>query len=448
MKNLLKIILPLILGIALIPEIAFSQERGEIFRESGEYIERIDKTIKVKEGGELIVKSDEGPIYVDSWNKKEVRVVVIKRADVGRESEARKYFEDIKIWIDKNGNNVIVKGETPWGRRGRRRPRIEIEITVPYKYNVNLLTEGGSLNIGDLEGNVEGETDGGSIKVGQIKNGNVNISTAGGSIKINEVDKGNVEAETAGGSIKVGDVNGNLNVNTSGGSIKLGKITVRAVAQTSGGSIKVEESGVDLELSTSGGSISVDMANGPIDVETSGGSISIGDTKGDIKASTAGGSIRIGLAGGKVEAETAGGSIGVDGSKGPVEVETAGGSIEVLDAHGYIEAETAGGDIEAEMVVSNKNTDTHVNLETAGGDITLYLPSNLQATFDVRLEITRRAWRDYKIYSDFPISIDDGGDDDDWRGRRVLIGKGDINGGGDVIRLETTNGDIRIKKLR
>jgi len=34
MKNLLKIILPLILGIALIPEIAFSQERGEIFRES------------------------------------------------------------------------------------------------------------------------------------------------------------------------------------------------------------------------------------------------------------------------------------------------------------------------------------------------------------------------------------------------------------------------------
>ena len=147
-----------------------------------------------------------------------------------------------------------------------------------------------------------------------------------------------------------------------------------------------------------------------------------------------------------VEAETAGGSIGVDGSDGPVQVSTAGGNIEILEAHGFIEAETAGGDIEAEMVVSNKNTDTHVMLETAGGDITLFLPADLQATFDVRLEITRRAWRDYKIYSDFPISIDD--DDGGWRGRRVLIGKGDINGGGDKIRLETTNGDIRIKKLR
>jgi len=248
MKNLLSKLLPLMLGITMIPEITLSQERGEIFRESGEYFERIEKTIKVEEGGELIVVSDEGPIYIESWDKKEVRVVVIKRADVGRESSAREYFEDIKIWIEKSGNDVSVKGETPWGRRRRRDPRIEFEITVPYKFDVNLLTEGGSLSIDDLEGNVKGETDGGSIKVGQINNGNVNISTAGGGIKIKGVKNGNVNAETAGGSIRVGDVNGNLNVHTSGGSIKLGKITGRGVAKTSGGSIKVEESGDDLEL--------------------------------------------------------------------------------------------------------------------------------------------------------------------------------------------------------
>ena len=447
MKNLLTNILPVMLIATLFPVLALSQERGEVYREAGEFIERIEKTIKVDEGGELIVVSDEGPIYIESWDKKEVRVIVIKRADVGRESEARKYFDDIKVWIDKSGNDVSVKGETPWGRGYRRGPRLEFEITVPYKFDVNLRTEGGSLSIGDLGGNVKGETDGGSIKVGQIKDGNVNISTAGGSIKIKEVMNGNVNAETAGGSIKVGDVDGNLDVNTSGGSIKLGKITGRGVAETSGGSIKVEEAGDDLKLSTSGGSISVNFAKGAIDVETSGGSISIGDTEDDIIASTAGGSIHIGKGGGKVEAETAGGSITVEGSDGPVIVGTAGGSIEILEAHGFIEAETAGGDIEAEMVVSNKNTDTHVDLETAGGDITLFLPDDLQATFDVRLEITRRAWRDYKIYSDFPISIDDD-DDNGWRGRRVLIGRGDINGGGDKIRIETTNGDIRIKKLR
>lgn len=447
MKNRLNKLSLIILLALLFPVLGLPQERGEIFREAGEYIERIDKTIKVKEGGELRVISDEGPIYIESWNKKEVRIVVIKRAGVGRESEARKYFDEIKVWIDKSGNDVSVKGETPWGRRGRRRHRLEYEITVPYKYNVNLRTEGGSLTIDDLDGNVKGETDGGSIKVGQIKNGNVNISTAGGSIKIKEVKNGNVNAETAGGSIIVGDVNGNLNVHTSGGSINLGKITGKGVAKTSGGSITVVEAGEDLELSTSGGSISVNFANGPIDVKTSGGSISIGDTKGDVSASTAGGSIHIGLAGGMVKAETAGGKITVEGSEGPVEVETAGGSIEILEAHGYIEAETAGGDIDAEMVVSDKKTDTHVTLETAGGDITLYLPEDLQATFNVRLEITRRAWRDYKIYSDFPISIDDD-DDSGWRGRRVLRGEGDINGGGDEIRIETTNGDIRIKKLR
>ena len=201
-----------------------------------------------------------------------------------------------------------------------------------------------------------------------------------------------------------------------------------------------------MDASTSGGSISVNYANGPVKVSTSGGSISIGDTKGDVDASTAGGSIRIGESGGKVIANTAGGSISVEGSQGPIIVETAGGSIEIINARGFIEAETAGGDIEAELIVSNKKTDTHVTLETAGGDITLYLPSNLAATFDVELEITRRDWRDYKIYSDFPIRISD--DDGGWRNNKIIIAEGDINGGGDKIKIRTKNGDIRIKKIR
>ena len=70
MKNFLTIILPVMLIASLFPELTFSQERGEIYRESGEYFERIEKTIKVKEGGELKVISDEGPIYIQSWNKK------------------------------------------------------------------------------------------------------------------------------------------------------------------------------------------------------------------------------------------------------------------------------------------------------------------------------------------------------------------------------------------
>ncbi len=441
-------IMLVLLTLLLMQLVAFSQERGKITRERGEYIETIDKTYKVKKGGTLYLSSDEGPIDVETWFEDKVRVLVIKRADVRNESRAEEIFEEIEVTISKSGNDVMVKARTPW-RRSRSRggySALSYEITVPYKYNVDLETEGGSVRIADLEGNLNVNTEGGSIKVGQIKNGDVKVETAGGSIKIVEIINGNGIANTAGGSIKVGDVSGDLEVRTSGGSIKLGKITGKTKAHTSGGSIKVEGGGTDLDVSTSGGSISVNYANGPMKVSTSGGSISIGDTKGDIDASTAGGSIRIGESGGEVIANTAGGSISVDGSQGPIIVGTAGGSIEITNARGFIEAETAGGDIEAELVISGKKTDTHVTLETAGGDITLYLPSKLAATFDVELEITRRAWRDYKIYSDFPLSISD--DEGGWRNNKFIIAEGDINGGGDKIIIRTKNGDIRIKKIR
>ncbi len=446
MKSL-KITLVLLI-LLLMQAVAFSQERGKITRERDEYIETIDKTYKVKKGGSLYLSSDEGPIDVETWFEDKVRIVVIKKADVRNESRAEEIFEEIEVTISKSGKDVTVKGRTPWRRRVGRGgyPALSFEITVPYKYNVDLETDGGSIRISDLEGNLTVNTEGGSIKVGQIKNGDVRVETAGGSIKIVEIINGNGIANTAGGSIKVGDVSGDLEVRTSGGSIKLGKITGKANARTSGGSIKVEGGGTSLDASTSGGSISVIYANGPIKVSTSGGSISIGDTKGDIDASTAGGSIRIGESGGGVIANTAGGSISVDGSQGPIIVETAGGSIEIINARGFIEAATAGGDIEAELVISDKKTDTHVTLETAGGDITVYLPAKLAATFDVELEITRRAWRDYKIYSDFPLRISD--DEGGWRNNKIIIAEGDINGGGDKIKIRTKNGDIRIKKTR
>ncbi len=443
MKFIKNTVIPIML--ITLPAIALSQERGEISEKRGEYVETIDKTYKVAKGGILKLSSDEGSIRINSWLEDKVRVIAIKRADVRNRSSAEEIIEEIEVRIEKSGKDITVTGRTPW-RRHRRSSSLSFEVTVPFKYNIRLETDGGSISIADLEGNVNADTEGGSIKVGQIENGNVNVNTAGGSIKIDNITNGNGTANTAGGSIKVGNVNGDLSVKTSGGSIRFGKITGKAYGRTSGGSIKVEESGDDLDISTSGGSISVNRARGPVKVSTSGGSISIGDTDSDVYAKTAGGSIHIGEAGGEVKAMTAGGSISVEGSRGPVMVETAGGSIEVLNARGFIEAETAGGDIEAEMIVSDKNTDTHVNLETAGGDITIYLPENLAATFDIELEITRRAWRDYKIYSDFPLTISD--DDDDWRGDKIIIGRGNINGGGDRIRISTTNGDIRIKKIR
>lgn len=67
------------------------------------------------------------------------------------------------------------------------------------------------------------------------------------------------------------------------------------------------------------------------------------------------------------------------------------------------------------------------------------------ASIDAEIRIRDNdRWRDddYRIYSDFDLEMED--DDDRYRSR--ITAQGDINGGGDRIRLNTTNGDIYIRK--
>lgn len=373
--------------------------------------ENIEKSFKVKSGGTLDIKSDQGSIKVETWNKKKVEILVKKKA---RNKDRLKGF---KVKFEQKGNQILVDGD------GERNNRVSLKyiVKVPKEFNLDLNTGGGSITVDDISGEIK-------------------VDTSGGSISIGDVIKGAVDADTSGGSIKVGNVGGNLKVNTSGGSISLGKVSGTSSIDTSGGSISLESGGNDVEAETSGGSINIGPVKGKVDVDTSGGSITI-EMADEVKANTSGGSISIEGSKGSVDIDSSGGSLFVGSSGGPVKAETSGGNIKILQAKGFIEADTSGGKIEAEMILADKSADTHVTLESSGGSITLYISKSLAASVSATLEITRNARRDYRIYSDFPLTIKGDNNSD------KITAKGDINGGGDKIRIDTTNGDIHIKML-
>ena len=250
----------------------------------------------------------------------------------------------------------------------------------------------------------------------------------------------NLDLKTGGGSINIADITGEIKVDTSGGSIRLGKINGKSSIHTSGGSITLEGGGSDVKAKTSGGSIKIGPVKGKVDVHTSGGSIRIGMVDDDVIAKTSGGAIKIDGSKGNVNIDSSGGNLFVGSSGGPVKAETSGGNIKVLQARGFIEADTSGGKIEAEMITDDKNVDTHINLNSSGGSITLHIPESLAASVSTMLKITPSAKRDYRIYSDFPLTIKG-------ENSNKITAKGDINDGGDKITLSTTNGDIHIKML-
>ncbi len=365
----------------------------------------IDQEFTVAAGGTLTVNSDSGPIEVRSWERNVVRVRI-------RNSGS---FE---VDVAQEGNDVVVIADQEGGLFGFGGSNIRFDIDVPRQYNVDLETGGGSIDVGDLAGDVHADTSGGSISIGRVTGGDVVVDTSGGRISIADVD-GNVSADTSGGSISIANVTGNVEADTSGGSIRIGNTGGDIYADTSGGNIEVGEGAGRVELDTSGGTIRAGWAMGPLIADTSGGNIFLEGSETS------------------VEADTSGGNIEIRRSNGPVYADTSGGSITIRQSRGPIRADTAGGRVEAELLAFSGERDATVELESSGGDVIVRIPADHGARIVADLEVSRRSRGDYRIYTDFPITIQEDGNGN-------ILGRGEINGGGDPIYLETQNSDIHI----
>lgn len=366
----------------------------------------VEQEFDVAAGGTLIINSDSGAIEVNTWDQNRVRVRI-------------RNTDGFDVELEQQGNDVVVVADSRGGRGffGIRRSNIGFRADVPVNYNVELDTGGGRIEVSDINGEVDVDTSGGQIDIGRVTGGDVRADTSGGSINIEYVD-GDVVADTSGGNITIGDVTGDASADTSGGRINIGNVAGDMLADTSGGNIDVGEGGGRVELDTSGGTIRAAWARGAISADTSGGNIFLAGS--DVS----------------VEADTSGGNIVIEGSNGPVNADTSGGHITISGVTGPVRADTSGGNIDVDFSAVSGRIGGDVELDTAGGDITLRIPASLPATIRADLQVSRRGRGDYRIYTDFPLTITE----ED----RLIMGRGDINGGGDRIVMQTTNSDIRI----
>lgn len=378
-------------------------KRGEPQRRANYWEERIDCSAPVREGGRLVVRADLGPVVVKAGANDRMECQVRLRAYTPNETEARRYFKSCELSVRPlEGGGAYLTGRLPQERRQPYRVGAEFNITLPVRFNVDIETKGGDVEVARLEGEFRAVTAGGDIRSGDVT-GPVHCETAGGDITLGNIGA-RLEARTAGGDIRVGDVKGGATLETSGGEIVAGQIS---------GALKAE---------TAGGDVALRGASGPIEARTAGGQIQIGDS------------------GGSVFAQTAGGSIRLQGAAGRVEVKTAGGSIDLLQVRSAVRAATAAGGILAQLDPARK-TFSASELEAMVGDVRVYLPPDLPLTIDAVIDQAPG----HKIVSDFALDIK--GDPENFLIQHTLRGYGALNGGGEVLRIRTVAGNIEIRKL-
>jgi TonB family protein len=150
---------------------------------------------------------------------------------------------------------------------------------------------------------------------------------------------------------------------------------------------------------------------------------------------------------GSVRAQTGGGGIRIITVSGPMEVESNGGSICLTRVAGAVQAATAGGTIQAWINPDATSSGGKVSLPGASqlssgaGDIIVFLPRNLAVNIDALVENGGLS----RIDADpaLLLNIQPTGN----RGAGPVRATGALNGGGEVLKLRTTVGRIRLQFL-
>lgn len=372
--------------------LALGQE-GRVYREGSNWVQEV--TGELSGARNLHVKLDSGSVRVQGGPQAGITYVIHRRAYTSSEEQARRQFQSNRI-------SAMVKGDTAWlvAEGGGRNSKCsdDLEINVPRSLDAaRVETGGGSVNATAIAGRTEIETGGGTIHVDDIG--------------------GEVRAETGGGAIEVGSVGGDVNLETGGGNIKVKSAKGDIKAETGGGSVVVLSGLQGAVLETGGGSIRLDKCNGHVKATTGGGSIDLGDIGGPVEIESGAGSIRLASAKGRVEAQTGGGSIQLNGATS-------------------VKAETAAGGIVVKLLSSSEARNSST-LETVAGDITVYLANDLPITVRAAIEMAN-GHTIHSEFNDIHVSNEEGG----WPGPRSVTAEGQLNGGGPVLKVRTSSGNI------
>ncbi|MBI1750174.1 MAG: TonB family protein [Acidobacteria bacterium] len=397
----------LLAATAILSPAVFAQGRGTPAPDNdARLVDEKSGSFTVRDGQRLRLFTDIGNIRVRTQNSGQLSYRVRIEADA-HQPGAQQYLSKFVLSARSVPDGVSISARVPW-REFRGRLWVTFELNIPRNFQLDLTTQAGNIETESIEGRISLVTAGGNLTAARV----------GGPARL----------ETQGGHITVQDVAADLSAVSAGGHLTVGNVQGDAVIRTGGGHIRVASVKGAAQLETSGGNISLERAGAGIIVHTGGGRIDLGETWGAIRASTAGG------------------NIGVLKVVGPTQLDTGGGSICLTKVQGAIRASTSAGTITAWFVPEDKGGakarpySGPSQLESGAGDILVYIPRELAITIDATVESPSENHIDADPAIPLKVTYSGSGSSG-----RMVRGEAALNGGGEVLRLRTITGNIRLR---
>ena len=150
----------------------------------------------------------------------------------------------------------------------------------------------------------------------------------------------------------------------------------------------------------------------------------------DLWLQTTNGEVRVQGTTGHLEARTTNGGVQVSDVKGTVTLQTTNGEVHVTNVTGAASAHTTNGSVVAEL--RKLPASGAVDLQTMNGNVEAYFDNDLSANLDATTT-------NGHVSIDFPVTTSV------LRSSRTI--QGTIQGGGAKIVIQTTNGNVEVRRL-
>lgn len=249
-------------------------ERGS---RSGEVV--IDKTFEVRNGEFLDVEIVHADVNITTNTTDQVQVKV--RLDGRDMTRAKAWFDAMEFDVFQDGNRVVVVARSPrnnWNNRNSGGARINVDVSMPSEFNVNMQTTHGDVVMGDLRGDVLMRTSHGDVELQNIRGREVAITTSHGDIKARNLLAELVELRTSHSDINLGTVvSRRFKAHTSHSDVNVEDVSGETEIRTSHGDIRANVSGSEsASFVTSHGDVTVYTArDSKADLDLSGAKVRV-----------------------------------------------------------------------------------------------------------------------------------------------------------------------------
>jgi hypothetical protein len=223
----------------------------------------------------LKVAVERGDVKVSTSADDKLHIAVRKSLYAGSQEEAKKISDNTNLAITTVDNVVNVDASQHGDWKGGS---IDLEILVPRKAALDIMTLRGALNVIGRDGDVKAHNSRGDVSLEDV-NGNSTIHLRGGDFKAQKI-KGDVNIEGRVNEANVSDVTGRLSMQGDYDEVQLSKISKGLHFNSTRTDLDLPR--LDGSLNMSRGDLRADGVVGPVRLVTKSKDINLDNFSGDL----------------------------------------------------------------------------------------------------------------------------------------------------------------------